>query len=155
MRRKEREVTELNELISIIDSCEVCRIAMIDNGIPYIVPMNFGYELVDKNLSLYFHCAKVGRKIDVLKGNPNVCFEMDSKHELVTGENACDYTYNYQSIIGNGTVEFIEDFEEKKTGLTIIMKKFSQRENFHFSEQSVNNVTVFKIASCDFSGKKH
>jgi len=155
MRRSQREVTQISDLRSIIDSCEVCRIAMIDNGIPYIVPMNFGYEIDGKTLTLYFHCAKVGRKLDILNQNPNVCFEMDCSHELITAEVACEYSFKYQSIIGNGVVEFIDDLEEKQVALSHIMKKFSDKENFHFSEQAVNNITVFEIKTSDFTGKKH
>lgn len=155
MRRKDREITYIEKLRSIIDGCDVCRLAMIDNGIPYIVPLNFGYKICDGELFLYFHCANEGRKLDILKRNPYVCFEMDCQHRLIEGEIACDYGFSYQSIIGNGTAEFIKDFEEKKSALTQIMRKYSNEESFHFSDNSVKNVTVFCVKSQSFTGKEH
>jgi len=155
MRRKDREITDLNEIESILEKCEVCRLAMIDNNVPYIVPMNFGYELKNDTISLYFHSAKEGKKIDIINKNSLVCFEMDCDNKLVDGENACDYSYCYQSIIGNGTIKLIDDFENKKLALNIIMKKYSNYGNFTYNENAVNAVTVFKIVTNDFFGKKN
>lgn len=122
MRRKDREVNEINELLPIIDQCKTCRIAMQDNAGIYIVPLNFGYIYENNQLVLYFHSAKEGRKIYTLKENSNVCFEMDCEHRLITGDTACKYSYSFKSIIGNGTAVFIDDAEEKKSALSILMK---------------------------------
>jgi len=94
MRRNDRAVDSLTEITSILEDCQVCRLAMCDEDMPYIVPLNFGYTLTDGVLTLYFHCAPEGRKVDILRRNPRVCFEMDIPRELTTGDIACAYSMN-------------------------------------------------------------
>ncbi len=154
MRRKEKEVTERNELMQIIDQCKVCRIAMQDNEGIYIVPMNFGYTYERNQLVLYFHSAKEGRKINALKKNGNVCFEMDCEHKLITDNLACKYGYSFKSIIGNGKVVFIDDIEEKKTALSSLMKH-QTGEDFSFDDQMTRNVSIFKITVHHYAGKAY
>ena len=100
MRRKDREVTDIEQLLEIIDCCKVCTIAMQDKDGLYIVPLNFGYEFKDESLTLYFHSAKEGRKISAIAENSRVCFEMDCEHRLIEAEDACGYAYSFKSIIG-------------------------------------------------------
>ena len=154
MRRKDREVTDLNELMHIIDQCKVCRIAMQDEAGLYIVPMNFGYTFDNNQLVLFFHSAKEGRKINALKENSDVCFEMDCNHSLITANVACNYGYSYKSIIGNGKAVFIDDVGEKKTALSTLMKH-QTRQNFSFDDRMVNTVYVFKIIVHNYSAKDH
>lgn len=154
MRRKDREVTELNELMQIIDQCKVCRIAMQDKDGLYIVPMNFGYTYDKSQLVLFFHSAKEGRKIRALKENSSVCFEMDCEHRLITADVACNYGYYFKSIIGNGKVVFIDAIEEKKTALSLLMKH-QTGQDFSFDDQMVKSVSVFKIIVHTYSGKDH
>ena len=152
MRRKEREVKDINELIKIIDKCKVCRIAMQDKAGLYIVPMNFGYTYENNQLVLYFHSAKEGRKISALKENCDICFEMDCDHRLITGDKACKYTYSYKSIIGNGKVVFIDDPDEKKFALSVLMKH-QTGQDFVFDDKMAEGVCVFKIMVQEFTGK--
>lgn len=154
MRRKDREVTELNELMQIIDQCKVCRIAMQDEAGLYIVPMNFGYTFDNNQLVLFFHSAKEGRKINALEENSDVCFEMDCNHSLITANVACNYGYSYKSIIGNGKAVFIDDVGEKKTALSTLMKH-QTRQDFSFDDRMVNTVYVFKIIVHNYSAKDH
>lgn len=154
MMRKDREVTDINELLSIIQECHICRIGMQDEQGLYIVPLNFGYEYNEGQLNLYFHSAKVGRKIDALKQNNNVCIEMDCDHRLIEGEKACDYSFGFKSIIGNGKAYFVEDYEQKIKGLNLIMHHETQR-TFDFDEKMVNIVSVIKVCVHEFSGKYH
>ena len=63
---------------------------------------------------IFIHSAKRGKKIDLIKSNPNICFEIESKHEIITGEKACDWTTKYQSIIGYGKIEILDDIESKR-----------------------------------------
>lgn len=154
MRRKDREVTEIQELIRIIEQCKVVRIAMTDAAGPYIVPINFGYAYQENQLVLYFHCAKEGRKIDAMKHNPQVCFEMDCEHRLIEGDTACSFAYSFKSIIGSGRVEFIDEADEKKAALSLLMKHQTGRE-FNFDAQMASSVTVFKIIAQEFTGKYH
>lgn len=154
LRRKDREINETNELLQVIDQCKICRITMQDNEGLYIVPMNFGYIYENKQLVLYFHSAKEGRKISALKENSNVCFEMDCEHRLITGDKACKYSYSFKSIIGNGTAVFLDDAEEKKSALSILMKHQTGQE-FSFDDGMMDSVSVFKVVAHQFTGKYH
>jgi len=154
LRRKDREVTEIKELIQIIDQCKVCRIAIQDSAGLYIVPMNFGYAYENNQLVLLFQSAKDGRKVRALKENSDVCFEMDCEHRLITGDTACQYSYSFKSIIGNGKVVFIDDAEEKKAALSALMKHQTGKD-FSFDDKMIDSVLVFKIIVHEFTGKYH
>lgn len=153
MRRNDREITNHDEIIKVIDKCKVCRIAMIDNNKPYIVPLNFGYEYKNNTLTLFFHGAAEGRKIDILKTNNFVCFEADCGHELIESEIACENGYLYESVIGEGIVTFIFTPDEKKQALNMIMKHQCGK-TFGFDDKSVENLAVYKIDVTSISGKK-
>lgn len=155
MRRKDRQVSDFDEILAIMNKCDVCRLAMVDNGKPYIVPMNFGYSVCENSITLYFHSAGEGRKIDILKSNPAVCVEMDCAHKLITGDKACDYTMDFESLIGNGTVEFVESDDEKVFAFTQIMQKYSDIGTFKFDENLLKRTTLFKVRVSDFIGKSH
>jgi uncharacterized protein len=152
MRRKDRQVTSLESIKSIIEKCKVCHIAMVDNGAPYVVPMNFGYLFENNRLTLVFHSALDGRKIEILKTNPTVCFEMAIEGRLGLFENPCNSGYYYKSVIGFGEVEFINNIDQKCQALTILMKHQSGRDLIFTPEQAAG-VVVFKITSTDYTGK--
>ncbi len=152
MRRKDREVTETAELLKIIQACKVCRVAMQDDQGLYIVPLNFGYEFMDGRLTLYFHSAKEGRKIDILSKSPAVAFEMDCNHQLIESDVACQNGYSYKSIIGNGRASLTEDIDEKIKGLSLIMVHQTGKE-FEMPPQAANSVAVFKVDATVFTGK--
>lgn len=153
MRRKDREVTDVKEIESILAGCKTANVAMIDEGAPYVVPLSYGYELADGRLTLYFHSAKEGRKIDVLKRNPAVCFSIFEEGEPVHAQIPCNSGYYFSSVIGNGTAEFVKDIEEKKYALG---KMFLQQagERVDFTEAQADAVCVFKVVSEDFAGKR-
>ena len=111
MRRKDKEISDSSTIKTIIQNSSVCRLAMINGDKPYIVPLSFGFH----ENSLYFHGALKGLKIDLLKENPNVCFEFDTLYETITSEKACDFSMKYQSVVGTGKAVFIKDFDEKYT----------------------------------------
>lgn len=154
MRRKDREVTGINELLQIIGKCKVCRIAMQDKDGIYIVPMNFGFNYENNQLVLFFHSAKEGRKINAMKENKDVCFEMDCEHSLITADVACGYGYSFKSIIGNGSAVFIDDAGEKKAALSELMKH-QTGQDFLFDDRMADSVLVFKIIVSNFTGKDH
>jgi uncharacterized protein len=153
MRRKDREISNIEEIKGIIDKCKVCHLAMVDNGLPYVVPLNFGYTLEDNLLTLFFHSAKSGRKLDILKENKAVCFEMAVEGQLIKVEDPCNSGYYYESVIGFGQVEFIEEIAVKCRALTILMKHQSNQD-FVFTEKQAATVCVFRIESIDFTGKR-
>jgi len=149
MRKKEREITDLSEIESIIRKAQVCRVAMVDGNQPYVVPVCFGYE----KGALYVHGALAGRKIDVLKKNNRVCFEMDEDVEIRGAEKACKFSLKYRSVIGTGKARFLEKDDEKTRALDVIMKHYSDRD-FTFSKPDLDSVLVWKIEIDSLSGKK-
>lgn len=155
MRRKDREIKDFEKMISILDSCDCCRIGLVDGDEAYIVPLNFGYEQQNENLVLYFHSAKEGRKIDLINNQKSVSFQMDTKHKLVGGEAACDYTYFYQCIMGNGCISMIQDREEKIHGLNQIMGHYSENKNWEYKEAMLAHVAVMKLEVTKWSCKEH
>jgi nitroimidazol reductase NimA-like FMN-containing flavoprotein (pyridoxamine 5'-phosphate oxidase superfamily) len=153
MRRSEFLVDDRGKIVEILDECKIMRVAMVDGDKPYIVPVNYGYELSDGVLTMYFHSAVVGRKIDIFNRNKNVCFELDCSFELVMGETACSTTCRYASIIGSGELEFLDSKEEKTNAFKIMMKHQTGRDYNEFPEEALAKTAVMIIRSTDFTGK--
>ncbi len=128
---------------------------MVDDGTPYVVPMSYGFSYENDKLTLYFHSAKEGRKIDILKKNPKVSFDICVEKEIVIDDgNACRSGRFYESVIGFGHVEFIEDIPAKCKALTYLMQRQSNGRHFEFNEKAANSVCVFKILVDEFTGKR-
>jgi len=145
-------IQEQDRIDALIRSCKQCSIGMIDeNGNPYVLPMNFGYE----NNTIYLHSAKEGRCIRALEKNPNVCivFSTDMKVVYNNVEVACSYGAQCASVMCEGKVVFEDDFDEKVRALNIIMKQYSDR-TFNYSTPAVNNVKVWKVAIESTSGRE-
>lgn len=155
MRRKDREVTDNKRINEIIMSCDTLRLGIIDGSVPYIVPVSFGYEEKQGNKTFYFHGAEEGRKIELLKKNSQVGFEMDTACEIVEGDKACQFTAMYKSVIGSGEVEFIYDREEKKKALDIIMSHYTDRKDLEYADNMIDRVCVFKLEVKEISCKEH
>lgn len=151
--RREREVTDIEEIIGILDRAKIVHVGMIDGNHPYVVPMNYGYTLENGKLTLYLHGAKEGRKLDILSENPNVFIEIDTDIVPFEGHTACHYGICYSSVMGEGTAEIIEDTEAKKEALTILMKTQTEKD-FSFTDRMVSIVTVIKIHVDEFTAKK-
>jgi len=151
-RRKTTFLNELKQVEPIIQSCKVCHVAMVDaDNIPYVLPFNFGYH----NGIIYLHSDPQGKKIDILKNNPNVCINFTTDHELfhITENIACSYGMRYKSVVVNGKVEFIESNREKTEALNIFMKQYVGKKEFTYSAPAINNVCVFSIKMTNFTGK--
>ncbi len=155
MRRSDREIGTFDEITDVVERCGCVRIAMVDQGMPYIVPMNFGFESEGGSLVLYMHSAKQGRKIDILKENPDVCFEMDIPAGVVEGDAACSWTQSYESVVGSGTVEFLETPEEKKTGLTAIVKHYGFGGTPDYPDAMLEKTCVMRVNVSELSGKRN
>jgi uncharacterized protein len=153
MRRKDREINDINEIEEIISKADVCRIAFADNNIPYIVTMNFGYTR-GENKTLWFHSAHEGRKIDLIRKNAIVCFEMDIDHELYGGEKGCDWGMHFKSIVGYGKISIVTSGSERITGLDSIMEHYSGQSGFTYDEKVLDSTTVLKLEIDEISGKK-
>ena len=155
MRRKDREITDFKKMIEIVDACDCARLGLVDEGMAYIVPMNFGYEVNDQQLCLYFHCAKEGKKIELIRRQNVVSFEMDTKHNIVLHDVACDSTCFYQSIMGKGTIQIVQDLDEKKHGLQKIMDQYSNTKQWEFNNHVLSNVCVLKLEVSSWTCKEH
>jgi len=151
MRRKDREVTDVSRMKEIVSRCKVCRLGLTDGKQAYIVPLNFGYDW-DDALTLYFHSAKEGRKLDILKENPRVCFEMDIDGRLIESPTACNYGYAFASVMGEGEVEFIEDDGQKAYALTNLMLCQTGKE-VPISAEMAKGVCVYKVRAESVSCK--
>lgn len=151
--RRERQVTDMDEILGILDRAKVVHVGMIDGDMPYVVPMNYGYVMEDGKLILYLHGAKVGRKLDVIRANGNVFIEIDTDLVPFEGKVACQYGLSYSSVMGEGVAQIVEDTQEKIRGLGALMKTQTGRD-FEITEKMVNVVSVIKITVSDYTAKK-
>ncbi|MBW2091054.1 MAG: pyridoxamine 5'-phosphate oxidase family protein [Deltaproteobacteria bacterium] len=149
MRKKDQEIKDKDTIESIINRATICRIAVSDENVPYIIPVSFGY----KDNCLYIHSAPEGKKITILKKNNQICFEVDTDYELLKADKACFFSMKYQSVIGFGKAFFIEDLEKKKAALDIIVKHYSEK-SFEYPENIIEYVTVIKIEIDSMTGKQ-
>lgn len=149
MRRRDKEITSLPEIEAIIRSARICRVAMSENNSPYVVPMNFGY----RDRTLYIHSSGEGRKIDILKENSRVCFEIDVETKIIPAEKACSWGMQYRSVIGSGRAVFLENRKEKAAALDIIMAQYTNQA-FDYSSKAIDATVVIKIEISEMTGKQ-
>jgi hypothetical protein len=150
MRRAEKEIKENQEIDAIMQKADVCRIALVDGDSPYIVPVNF----VIHDNHLYFHSAMVGRKIDILRKNNKVCFEIDIGTEILKSSEPCSWGMKYLSVIGFGQAFFIEKSDEKKKALDLLMEKYAGTGFFSYNEKIFKKVFIIGVRIEKISGKK-
>lgn len=158
MRRKDREIKSLDDVFSVVKNCEVVHVAMVDDGKPYVVALNFGFDRKGDSLILYLHSAFEGRKMDILRKNPAVYFQMNCVNEFIKGtpENPCSYCWRFDSVMGSGRVEFISDEAEQKYALNRIIQHLDKTEKcFEFSPQRLSKTCTYRIVSSDITGKHH
>ena len=154
MRRKDKEVTDNKEILDIIQNCDSMTMALLDEGRPYLLPMNFGYEYENENLVFYLHSARQGTKLDLISKNNNVWFSMDCDHELIGGEKACNFTMEYASVIGSGKIYIIDQTDEKIKALKLIMKKYVAGKEFEFEEKQTDAIAILKIEVEQYTAKR-
>mgnify|MGYP001056677324 CR=1 FL=1 len=156
MSRKDREVTDPQRIEEIIAGCTCCRLGLCDGGSAYIVPLSFGYtRREDGGYTLYFHGAREGRKIDLIRRTGRASFEMDTGYQLRPGEAACSYSAAFRSVMGEGPVSFVEDAEEKRRALDMIMLKNTGRGGWEYSEKMLDAVCVFSLTVDELACKEH
>ncbi|MDT8301144.1 MAG: pyridoxamine 5'-phosphate oxidase family protein [Sedimentisphaerales bacterium] len=149
MRQKDQEINDIASIEDIIHKGQVCRLALSENERPYIVPLCFGY----KDNNIFFHTAREGKKLDILRKNNNVCFEIDIDQELVKGKKACNCTMKYRSVIGFGKAELIDDIESKRKAFNIIMQNYLEGF-FKYPEESIKNTVIIRVEIENMTGKK-
>lgn len=149
MRRTEKEIGNRAEIDSIIRRSQVCRLGLSDRGSPYVVPLCFGYD----GQALYFHCAREGRKLDILRQNDKVCFEFDIVEGMVEADQGCDWGIRYQSVIGFGRASVVVNAVDKEQALALIMAQYSKR-TFSFPPETVSRTAIVKIEIESLTGKQ-
>lgn len=151
MLRKDREVTDFNEIYNILSRCDTCRIALNDGDFPYIIPLNFGlYKDEENKVTLYFHGALLGKKYDLIKNNPKGAFETDRCEEYEQGS----LTSKYESAAGIGIFSIVTNREEKAFALKILTERY-EKQPFNVTEKMINTTNIFKIEVISLTGKSN
>lgn len=153
MRRNDREIKDFDEIVEVIQKCEICRLAFNDGEYPYILPLNFGMAIESGRIVFYFHGALEGKKYELIAGNNKAAFEMDCSTKLKTILEDGNCTMLYESIIGQGTVEILPD-GEKEHALDILMKHY-HKEEFPYNKAVLPRTRVFKMTVEHCTGKRH
>ncbi|MDD3247113.1 MAG: pyridoxamine 5'-phosphate oxidase family protein [Methanosarcina sp.] len=143
-------IRDQQQIEEILSTAKFLRLALSDSETPYIVSMSFGY----KENAIYLHSSREGRKIDILKKNPRICFEADIETEVITADDPCKYNVRYRSVIGHGQAKFLEDYNEKVEGLTVLSKHYGKKGPFEFEAWKVNRLCVIKIEIEKITGKE-
>lgn len=149
MRRKEKAIVDRAELETVIREASVCRMGLCDGGIPYVVPLCFGYTAD----TFYFHCAAEGRKLEILERNPEVCLELEAGVALKPGEKACDWGMTYRSVIGMGRAERVEAPEAKRRALDLIMARYASGA-FNYPDAALEKTVILKVSVRSMTGKR-
>ena len=152
MRKREREITDETMIRDILDRAQVIHLGLSDEGQPYVVPMNYGYVLEDGKLTFYLHGALEGYKYEVMEKNPRISFSIECDVKPFEGRVACQYGTVYSSIMGKGTAVLVEDIEEKKQAMSVLMKTQTGKD-FTFDEKLVSIVRVIRLDITEFSAK--
>jgi len=130
------------EIDAVVRACKTCYVAMSDEGMPYVLPMNFGYD----GEFVILHSAQHGRMWETIKKNSKVCINWTLGEELAWQDVrvGCSYRVKSKTVLVEGTVEFIDDYDEKVSCLEKTMSQYSDRE-FTFSKPSIVNVGIMKV----------
>ena len=154
MRRKDRQINDFMEIYDIIKRCDICRIALNNDGYPYILPLNFGVSSEDEKLTFYFHSALEGQKLQLIEKDNRASFEMDCSHELQYFEERGYCTYAYESVMGKGHILMIEDEKEKFEALEILMDHYHPGKKAWFNPAAIPRTAVYKLVVEEFTAKR-
>ncbi len=152
MRRKDREITDAGEIREILARARVMHLGLYDGEYPYVVPMHCGFTFEDGKLTLYAHCAKEGRKLDLIRRDGRVFVEIDTDEALVPGAAACSWGACYASVMGRGRAAIVDDEDEKCRALALLMKTQTGKE-FSFTPAMAAAVTVLRVDVEEYSAK--
>ena len=152
MTKRELQITDENQIRSILDTAKVLHLGLCADNEPYVVPMNYGYSLEEGRLVIYLHSALQGKKLDMIRCNPKVFFELDTDRVPFEGEKPCQYGLSYSSVMGRGTAAIVEDVEEKIQAMKYLMKTQTGKD-FEFNEKLVSIVTVIRIDVAEYTAK--
>jgi len=150
MSRKEKEIKGREEIDEIIRGSQVCRLALAAENLPYLVPLSFGYD----GSAIYLHTAREGKKIQCFKANNRACFEFERNVRLLRDtNNACRWSFSYESVIGYGAIHELVDPAQKEYGLNQIMLQYSGKQ-WKFKDAIFSKTRVWKISIDSLTGKR-
>ena len=152
MRRKDREITDIEKIKSILAGARYMHLGMFDGEYPYVVPMHYGFELQGGKLTFYVHCAGEGHKLDCLRKNASVFVEIDTNEKLVAAETPCGCGAEYGSVMGRGRAAIVEEPAEKCRALALLMKTQTGRD-YAIDEGMAARVTVIRIDAESYTAK--
>ena len=152
LTKRENQVTDPEQILHILDTAKVLHLGLAVDNEPYVVPMNYGYTMEEGKLTLYLHSALKGKKLDMIRANPNVFFSIDCDRMPFEGRVACQYGLVYSSIMGRGTATIVEDVEEKKKAMSVLMKTQTGKD-FIFEDRLVSIVAVIRIDVAEYTAK--
>ena len=152
MTKRELQITDEGEIRAILDTAKVLHLGLCVDNEPYVVPMNYGYTTEDGKLVLYLHSALKGKKLDMIRSNRKVFFEMDCNWQPFEGEKPCQYGLSYSSVMGRGEARIVEDVEEKKKAMSLLMKTQTEKD-FSFEDRLVSVVAVIRIDVAEYTAK--
>lgn len=153
MRRKDREITEFEEILKIIDGCEILRLGLSDGDYPYIVPVNFAYEVIEGKLYFYIHGAMAGKKYEMLRKNPACSFEMDVSLQIECIEAKRDVTMRYKSVMGKAAALFLEGEEKLRAIDDVLMARYEVTRDFEYDRAAVAHTAVIRLAVTEITAK--
>jgi len=150
MRRSDKEINDRAAINDVVRGCRVCHLGLAVDGEPYVVPISFGYD----GATVFFHTAKRGRKIDMITANPRACVQFDRNVKLVTDtDDACAWTFSFESAIGFGTVVEMISAEDRIHGLNQIMGHYSGRD-WEYTGPVLQSTRVWRLDLDTLTGKK-
>ena len=150
MRKADREIKDARIIEEILAGSIICRLAMMDGDLPYILPFNYGYS----NGCLFIHSAPEGKKIDLLKKDNRVCFEVEDAVGIVKKEQACNWTTLYRSVVGYGTVDILSDEGSRQRGLEIIMAQHGAPDLTDFNPGNMKRMVILRLTITSVTGKQ-
>ena len=152
MTKRERQITDEAQIMAILDAGKVLHLGLAVDNEPYVVPMNYGYTKENGKLVVYLHSATRGKKLGMIRANPKVFFEIDCDLVPFEGELPCQYGLSYSSVMGKGIARIVDDVEEKKKAMSILMKTQTQKD-FTFEDRLVSIVAVIRIDVDTYTAK--
>ena len=153
MRKADREIKNQEEIIDIIKRCDVIRLAFNNGDYPYILPLNFGFEVKNDKVIFYLHSALEGTKVDIMKKDNRASFEMDTKHELQYYEERGYCTMSYESIIGRGRIRILPE-DEKMNALKKLMGHYHKSEDTYFNPAAMSRTLVYSLEVEEMKAKR-
>ena len=149
MSRSDRRISDRKKIDDIIRRCKVCRMGLLVDGDPYVVPLCFGYD----GDSVYFHMSRKGKKMAGLNMNRNVCLEWDLPGDVIEATEPCGWSMSFESVIASGTVVFIQSDDAKRDGLNFIMRQYAGEDvKWSFPIEKLEKTVVLKVQLEEISG---